>query len=64
MPSAEIQEKGLDGKRERKVLAKTIESKDGEAILIRPFSWRDQGRLRDMHSRCSTETLGLAGWPF
>jgi len=41
--------------------AKTIESKDGEAILVRPMSWRDLGKLRDMHSRCSPETLRLDG---
>jgi GNAT superfamily N-acetyltransferase len=41
--------------------AKTIESNDREAIVVRPMSWRDLRRLRDMHSRCSPETLTLSG---
>lgn len=41
--------------------AKTIESNDREPIVVRPVSWRDLGKLRDMHSRCSPETLTLSG---
>jgi L-amino acid N-acyltransferase YncA len=49
------------GSRKEKDEAKTIESKDGEAILIRPMSWRDLGKLRGMHSHLSPETLRLDG---
>lgn len=49
------------GSGKEEVLAKTIESKDGEAILVRPMSWRDLGKLREMHSRCSPETILLGG---
>jgi RimJ/RimL family protein N-acetyltransferase len=37
-------------------MIKRIESKDGELILIRPFSLRDLGKLQQMNSRISAET--------